>query len=230
MSDVVGIALREGRLDVVAVRRRLGRMRVLTGFSVTADDETPAAIQRALREAGVRGRQAHVGLPRRAVIAKVVELPVVPGADLRRMVGFELERHLPFPPADAVFDFEVLATGGAGQPARVLLVAIERRAYERVQQLMRDTGLTPRYLGVSVHSLARRAAPRSAIAETGGRVVLWLDDAEAELAVVVGGRVVASRAFPLPADDGPRTQALREQLERTLAALPDRTAPQWARS
>ena len=214
MSDVVGLALRDGQVDVVALRGRLGKKRLVTSFSVPADEDAAGAIRRQLLEAGVRARRAQVGLPRRAVIAKPVELPVVPGADLRRMVAFELERHLPYPPADALFDLEVLP-GEAGRPLRVLLVAVERRSQERVRQLVRDSGLTPRLVGVAIHSLARLVTGDPAR----GRIVVWLETSEAELAVVVHGRVVASRQFPVPIDAEDRRQRLEAELGRTLAAL-----------
>jgi len=215
VSDLVGLALRDGRVDVVAVRMGLRARTVIAAFSVPADDEAAAAIRGQLAEAGVRARRAHVGLPRRAVVAKAVELPQVPGSDLRRMVGYELERHLPFPPSDAMFDFEVL-DGGAGGPIRVLLVAAERRSQERVREILQDVGLTPRLVTVGVHSLARMAD------EDGrGRIFLWVEASDAELAVVIKGRVVASRAFPLPPDGEAREQALNAELTRTLAALPE---------
>jgi Tfp pilus assembly protein PilN len=216
VSDIVGLTLRDGRVDVVVLRTGFGTRRVVAAFSVPADEDAAGAIRGQLAEAGVRARRAHVGLPRRAVIAKAVELPSVAGADLRRMVGFELERHLPFPPSDAVFDFEVL-DGGADRPVRVLLVAVERRSQERIHQLLRDAGLTARLIGVGVHSLGRLAA-----ADAGpGRILLWLEATDAELVVVVRGRVVASRAFPLTANWEARGPALESEIARTLAALPE---------
>jgi Tfp pilus assembly protein PilN len=216
VSDVIGLALRDGRVDVVALRLGLRARRVLAAFGVPADDDAAAAIRGRLADAGVRARRVHVGLPRRAVVAKAVELPPVPGSDLRQMVGFELERHLPFPPADAVFDFETLDAGN-GRPVRVLLVAVERRSHERVRQLLRDVGLTPRLVTVGIHSLARVLETD----EVRGRIVLWLEATDAELAVVVRGRVVGSRAFPLPAEGDVRGQVLTTELARTLAALPE---------
>ena len=223
MSDIVGLALRDGRVDVVALRVRFRARQVIAAFSVPADDDAAAAIRGRLAEAGVRAGRAHVGLPRRAVVAKAVELPLVPGSDLRRMVGFELERHLPFPPSDAIFDYEVLGAE-AGRPVRVLLVAVERRSHERVRQLLRDVGLTPRLVTVGIHSLARVAEDD----DTRGRIVVWVDATDAELAVVVGGRVVGSRAFPLPAEAEVREQALAMELARTLATLPDADRTQVA--
>ena len=216
MSDVVGLALRDGQVDVVALRERLGTRRLLSAFSVPADEDTAGSIRRQLLEAGVRARRARVALPRRAVVAKAVELPPVPGADLRQMVGFELERHLPFPPGEALFDFEVLAQE-AGRPLRVLLVAVERRSQERIRQILRDAGLTPRFVGVGIHSLARLVSDGTGP----GRVVLWLDATDAELAVVVRGRVVASRAFPVPEAPEPRGHAIETEIGRTLSTLPE---------
>jgi general secretion pathway protein L len=216
VSDVVGLTLRDGRVDVVAIRAGLGGRRVLAAFSVPADEEAAGAIRGQLAQAGVRTRRAHVALPRRAVIAKAVELPAVPGADVRRMVGFELERHLPFPPSEAVFDFEVLDST-AGRPLRVLLVAVERRSQERIHQLLREAGLTPRLIGVGIHSLGRLADGE----ETRGRILLWLEATDAELAVVVQGKVVASRAFPLPANGEARGRALEGEIARSLASLPE---------
>jgi Tfp pilus assembly protein PilN len=215
VSDLVGLALRDGWVDVVAVRMGLRARNVIAAFSVPADDEAATVIRGQLAEAGVRARRAHVGLPRRSVVAKAVELPQVPGADLRGMVGYELERHLPFAPSEAVFDFEVLEAG-AGRPVRVLLVAAERRSQERIREILRDVGLTPRLVTVSVHSVAR-------VADDGrhARIFLWVDASDAELAVVSHGRVVASRAFPLPPDGDTREQALTAELARTLAALPE---------
>jgi Tfp pilus assembly protein PilN len=216
MSDVIGLALRDGRVDVVALRTGLRARRVLAAFSVPADDDAAAAIRGRLAEAGVRARRAHVSLPRRAVVAKAVELPPVPGSDLRQMVGFELERHLPFPPSDAVFDFETLDAGN-GRPVRVLLVAVERRSHERVRNLLRDIGLTARLVTVGIHSLARVVEAD----EVRGRIVVWLEATDAELAIVVGGRVVGSRAFPLPAEGEARGQVLATELARTLTSLPE---------
>jgi Tfp pilus assembly protein PilN len=218
MRDLVGIALRDGHADVVAVRRGLRARRVVAAFTVPLDEAAGPAIRTHLREAGVRARHAHLAIPRRTAVAKAIELPAVPGADLRQMVGFELERHLPFPAADALFDFEVLE-GAAAESFRVLLVAVERRVYERLAALVRDAGLTPRLVGIGVHSLARLAITESAAR---GRLVLWVDAAEVEVAVVVGGRVVASRSVPLPETGETRERALTEELERTLDTLPER--------
>jgi len=217
VSAVVGVAVRDDRLDVVVLRRRLRQAEVAGAFSLATGEPVEGALRAKLRELGVRARRAHVALPRRRAVVKAIELPAVAGADVRRMVGFELERHLPFPAAEALFDFHVL-DAAPGRPVRVLLVAVERRVFDRVQQLLREAGLAVRLVDVGIHSLAVLAGhPGPGRGE--GRVLVQLDEAEAELAVVRDGRPILSRAFPLPAEGKERGHALAEELRRSLGSL-----------
>lgn len=217
MSEVIGLALHEDRLDGVVVRRRLRHAWVVGHFSLEMGEEGEAGLRVKLRELGIRTRRVHVGIPRRRAAVKVIELPAVAGADVRRMVGFELERHLPFPPGDALYDFHVL-DARPDRPVRVLLVAVERRVFERVNQFLRDAGLVPRLVDVTIHSLATLAAQTGP--ERGeGRVVIQVEEAEAELAVVRQGHPILSRAFPVPANGKERGHALAEELRRSLATL-----------
>jgi len=216
MSDVIGLALRDDRLDGVVVRRGYRGTQVLASFSLPIAEQVDAALRAKLRELGVRARRVHVGLPRRRAVVKVIELPAVAGADVRRMVGFELERHLPFPAAEALFDFHLL-DGVPGRPVRALLVAVERRVFDRVHQLLRDAGLVPRLVDVGIHNLAALVGGGGDRGE--GRVVVHVEEAEAELAVVRGGRPLLSRAFPLPPNGKERDHALAEELRRSLGSL-----------
>jgi Tfp pilus assembly protein PilN len=72
---------------------------------------------------------------------------------------------------------------------------------------------------ISIHGVALLAAPAAGSAGAEARVVLGLAEAEAELAIVRGGRLLGSRAFPLPAEAKERPQALAEEVRRSLATL-----------
>lgn len=189
---------------------------MLGSFSLGVDEDTEGALRAKLRELRVRRPRVHVGIPRARAVVKALQLPPVADADVRRMVGFELDRHLPFPASEAIFDFHVL-DHAPGQPARVLLVATERRVFERIAQLLRGAGGTLRLVDVTIHGLAvlaaRDASPQAA------RIAVGLEEADAELAVVRHGRPILSRAFPLPADLSQRARTLREELQRSLGSL-----------
>jgi general secretion pathway protein L len=217
VSDVVGLVVRENRLYGAIVRRSLGRTRVLDTFSLDIEESPGAALATKLRELGVRARRVHVGITRRRAVVKAIELPPVAGADLRHMVAFELERHLPFPATDAIFDFQVLDQA-PGRPVRVLLVACDRRVFERIAEPLREARLTPRLLDVAIHSLATLDGARGVVPEA-VQVMLAVEDKGAEVAITRGGRLCASRTFALPTEPVERTRSLGAELRRTIGGL-----------
>ena len=165
------------------------------------ESEQPAASLRAELDARrLAPRGVAIGLPRAAVTVKPVELPAV-GADTREMVGFELERHLPFATEDAAFAFVPLATAETGQAAdhvarRVLLAAADRRVVDTALRIMQEAKVRPRSITVAAHDLVALARPPAR-----ARVV-WLHRVEdtLEILFLAAGGVVMSRTVPA-ADD-----------------------------
>lgn len=101
MPARIGLFLHNGRATVVAIT---GRDR-LEHF-VVEDAEDPAATLAAeLRARDVSGRGIRVGLDRRLAVVKAIDLPRAAGSDLGAMVGFDLERHVPFPTEGVRFDW-----------------------------------------------------------------------------------------------------------------------------
>ena len=113
-----------GRLTVVALT---GRERLVQ--FVVEDAEDPAATLAAeLRSRGLGAGRLRLGLDRRLAVVKAIELPQAAGGDLARMVGFDLERHVPFPPEQTRFDWVALPGPRRRSRARVLVGARPRRA------------------------------------------------------------------------------------------------------
>ncbi len=86
-----------------------------------------------------------IGLSRSAVTVKPIDFPVV-GGDMREMVRFELDRHLPFPADDAAFDFLFLPTRPGRRPAatrRVLVAGADRRVVDSVLRIADEAALRP---------------------------------------------------------------------------------------
>jgi general secretion pathway protein L len=201
----LGIAVGTDRLTAAVV----GRTRVET-FTVEADG-TSAALRAELEARGVSTRSAAVGLPRAVVTVKPIDLPPVAG-DLREMVRFDLERHLPFPGDDPPFDFMELPRGAAApgadpSGARVLVAAAERRTVEGALRIAEEAGLRPTALTVGAHDLAR-------LADLGRRQrVVWIHRSQGGIEVLfLTGRALAlSRG--LPASD---ETLLAEEITRSL--------------
>lgn len=188
MPPRAGLYLHDGRLTFVAIaaRRRLVHLSVAT-------DETPGALIRAeLDTRKLRVRRVRVGLARAGAMVKILELPSVAGSNRSQMLRFELERHVPFPPEDVVFDAVDQPTTRGG-PLRVLVAACERRAVERAVRILDEARLRTRSLTLACHDLPRLLARRSGV-----RRAVWVHQCRetTDLAFLAAGRLRLSRSVP----------------------------------
>src|SRR5437773_1097 len=151
---------KSSRLSVVLLGDRLA-IAALWGSRVEAfivDSESPAPALRAELDArGLPARGAFLALARNAVTVKPIDLPPVAG-DVRQMVGFELERHLPFPAENASYDFVALPRDPATErpptpEQRVLITAADQRVVDVALRLAEDARLRPLSLTVAAHNL-----------------------------------------------------------------------------
>jgi len=181
----IGVFLRDGRLTVVALT---GRDRLV--HLVVAGAEDPAAtLAGELQARGLASGRLRVALDRRLVVVKSIELPRAAGGDLGRMVAFDLERHVPFPPEQTRFDWVALPDHVA-EPRRVLVVAAEARTVDRALALVAGARRRPAALTVACHALPallpRALPPRHAV---------WahLHDGVADLLLLGGRTLLTSR-------------------------------------
>jgi Tfp pilus assembly protein PilN len=209
--------MRPIRLSVALLGDRLA-VAVQNGSRVEAfivDAESPGVALRAELEARrLPARAASLGVARSAVSVKQIELPAVSG-DTREMVGFELERHLPFPAEDATFDFVSLPpeppaekAGPAGQ--RVLITAADRRVVDAALRLAEEARLRPLSLTVAAHNLPALARLRR------DRRVAWVHRVgeSVDLLLFQGESLLLSRNLPSGED-----AAIAEEIQRSIAAV-----------
>ena len=178
----------------------------------TVDAESPGVALRAELEARrLPARAVSLGVARSAVSVKQIELPAVAG-DTREMVGFELERHLPFPAEDAAFDFVELPPDPTGPAAqRVVIAAAERRVIDVALRLAEEARLRAVSLTVAAHNLPTLTRPLRQ-----SRRVVWAHrTGEAvDLLMLQGTELLLSRSLPA-SDDA----AIAEEIQRSLAAV-----------
>lgn len=197
----MGMRFAPARLAVVLLGDRLygaviQQNRVDT-FVIETDN--PAVALRAELDArGLAPRTVAIGLARAAVTVKPIDLPPVAG-EMRDMVKFELERHLPFPADDAPFDFVPLppeGEPGTAEARRVLIAAADRRVVDAVVRLAEEAKLRPVSVTVATHDLLAlvRTDPK--------RSVAWVHRAgdTADVLLLRGSAIVLSRS--IPAEDG----------------------------
>src|SRR5437867_5191670 len=131
--------------------------RRVEAFVVTGEHPTEA-LRAEIEQRKFPVRTVALGLPRSSVTVKPIELPSV-GGEIRQMVSFELERHLPFPSDDASFDYIMLpedrATGATSPAGRqVVIAAADRRVVDGALRIAEDAKLRP--ISLTVASAMRR--------------------------------------------------------------------------
>jgi Tfp pilus assembly protein PilN len=204
----IGVLLHERRVLVVGLRGR-GR---LQHFVVEATEDVARTLAAELQTRGLARGRVRLGLDRRRVVVKRLELPRAERADVARMIAFELERHVPFPPEGSRADWTELPSAAPG-PRCVLLAAADTRTVERARAVL--GARRPRALAVACHALPA-LLPRG----RAGRFAVWVHRHAdvADLLLLAGRTVLTSRQV-----GGADPSALAHELRRTLP-LVDRTA------
>ena len=189
MRPRIAAYLGRGRVTVVAVDPR----ERVTHVSLEATEDPAAALASALRSHGRAGGRLRLGLDRRLAIVKAIELPRAERGDLPRMIAFDLERHVPYPPEQTRFAWTPLAGEPARDrdgPRRVLIVATEARTVERALALVTAAGRRPAALTVACHALTA-LLPRAVPA----RRAVWAHrhDGVTDVLLLHGRALLASR-------------------------------------
>ena len=157
-----------------------------------------------------------IGLPRRAIVLRSLDLPSLDDKDLAGLLAFEVERHLPFPPEEACYQFQRQKRNGG--KVTVMLAATRRGEGERHLQMVQALGLEPTGVDVSAfaaaNALVYHRRPRR------GEIVclIALAAGEVEVSVVRDGVLLSSRVLPLAEDPvEPLLQELRRAQEDGVA-------------
>jgi Tfp pilus assembly protein PilN len=198
----LGIVLLSDRVAVAVARA--GRLE--DTFSIVNAEQPAEALRAELETRGLRPRTARLGLARSFVVVKALELPVSGDSDLRQMMQFELERHIPFPADEAAFDFALLHPGSGGQ--RVFVAATERRTVERALSVLQEIRARPAWISVAGHDLVAFLGRRPR-----GERAVWIHcvGENADVLMLEDGALVASRSV-VASDAGALAAEIRGSL------------------
>ncbi|MDZ7276617.1 MAG: pilus assembly protein PilM [candidate division KSB1 bacterium] len=87
-----------------------------------------------------RGARVTITVPQQDVHVKLWRLPSQDPAELRQMIRFRLQKEIPLPMADIVFDYRPVAQEADGH-TRILVVVARRQKVEHYSRLCRQVGL-----------------------------------------------------------------------------------------
>ncbi|HWQ68363.1 MAG TPA: pilus assembly protein PilM [Patescibacteria group bacterium] len=198
----LGIDIRGGLLCHALLSKACGRIQLLDwGIETLPAEEKdrPAALKERL--AGLLSRLPKrpafvtLGLPRRVVIMRSVSMPAVGKEEMKGIVDYEVERHVPFPLEEAQYDFQVLRYDA--EQATVLLAATRKEEIGRYLALLQEAGITPTALGISMCASLNALLYNQERGAESLRVIVDLRDGEAELGLAKKGILQYSRCLTI---------------------------------
>lgn len=102
-------------------------------------------LPRRAREA-LRRRETCLRVADELVLQRTISLPLAAERNLRAVLGFEMDRYMPFRGDAAYFGYSVLARDAGRRLLQVSLTAVPRKAVDAELELMRGSGLRPAWL------------------------------------------------------------------------------------
>ncbi|MCZ7647086.1 MAG: pilus assembly protein PilM [Planctomycetota bacterium] len=180
-KSVVGLDIGSSSVKAVELSRS-GQSLSITAMG-TATIETPeavgAAIQEALREAGIRTRRCVSAVSGRSVIIRQVPMVKMAQSELKQAVEYEADKYIPFDVSEVQLDAQPLGDQGSDEgQMRVLLVAAKRSLIEEHVALLQSVGLHPLAVDVDVFALGNAFELRN--------LALGIDDQEVRTLVDIG--------------------------------------------
>jgi len=111
------------------------------------------AVQSALLAAGVKGKAVVTAVGGRDVIVKKIQIDRVKESEVRDLMRWEAEQHVPFDMESVELDFQILDPDGSGLDMSVLLVAAKRDLVENRVRLLAEAGLQSSVVDVDAFAL-----------------------------------------------------------------------------
>lgn len=132
--DVGSTAVRVAEVAIgdVPVVVRAAQVPLAPGLVEAGEVREPEAVGAAIRElwekAGIKSRQAFLGVGNQRVVVREVALPWLPERELRNTLAFQVQEFIPMSTDDAVLDFDPIGEvdQGGRRMQRILLVAAHK--------------------------------------------------------------------------------------------------------
>jgi type IV pilus assembly protein PilM len=133
-------------------------------------DGLAAELKSFWKESGFSGKKFSLGVANQKIVVRTMEFPVIDAKELRAAIEFQAQESIPIPLADAILDFQVLATvpgedGGGRQ--KVLIVAAQRDMISQFIEAARKAGLSIDGIDLQAFALMRSVAPPVAFVDQG---------------------------------------------------------------
>lgn len=94
-----------------------------------------------LQRVGIKAKRAIVALPGRAAFTRRLQIPIVRGRQLARIIRYEAKQHVPFPLEQVNMDYQVSPPVEGGVELDVHLVAVRREVADAYSGILKKCGI-----------------------------------------------------------------------------------------
>ncbi len=186
----IGVDLGSSAIKVVQIKGKKVSLAALMDIEDIREDEL-VLIERLrgfFKNLGISGKQAVVHIPGREAFIRTTTLPLMPKRELNEAVRWEIKRHLPYPPEEAIFDYVALKTADG---IAVTFAASEKKNIHSHITPIKEAGLNVIAVDVSPLCLLRALKPKS----PGNTVLLDMGAASTEISIVKNGILRITRTL-----------------------------------
>ena len=149
-----------------------------------------------------KGKAVTLGVSNQKVVVRLLDFPHMEPDDLKGVISFEAQDHIPMPLDEAVLDYVVLGSREESPDYdRVLVVAAQKEMIGRYTSAVRNGGLRTSGVDVKALSLTRSILPDPFFGEEGAVLLLDVGAEITNLVVTDRGGPVLTRFVPLGLGD-----------------------------
>lgn len=148
------------------------------------DDEKDAwsnlaidAIKKLSSENKINTKEVYISVPASSVVIRYLKLPYMPENELREVIRFEAEEHIPFEVEQALIDFHITKdfVEKEERMMEVLLVAAKREIINEYIHIFQKAGFDPLYINVDTFGIEDTWELGEQGSPTGEKVVALVD-------------------------------------------------------
>ena len=184
------------------------------GAAELGDDRVREALRGALAEARTRPTTVACAVSTSAAAVREISLPHADPDEVQRMIRFEAERFIPFPPDQMTMDHHQLP-GDVADSARLLVVATRKDAANRMLGLLSGLGLPHPTIDVTAVAAFNALTTTESATASDTFAVVDIGAASTDVAVANRGTLATARSSPVGGDE--LTRAYQEDLSIDFA-------------
>ncbi|MDP8260673.1 MAG: type IV pilus assembly protein PilM [Candidatus Gygaella obscura] len=156
-KSFVGIDIGSSNLKIVRLAPNKETKKIqLTDFANIAfeeqvsSDQIKKALEEALRQTNIsKDSDVVFNIPNNSAITRYVVMPKMNHDDLRKAIGYELEKYIAFDTKEAVYDFRILENAQVKEGhLKVLLVITKKETVDERVKAIEDVGFIPKVVSI----------------------------------------------------------------------------------